>query len=150
MIVVNTTVRHLLEFRKGVRDIDLEEVKALSGKDFDDYTIGAFTECMTLLTDKGEVAGIGGIQQMDGHPIIWLITTKVIETCQIEFLRFSQKYLKTALEKYGYLGNLAYLKNKMHINWLKWMGAEFLDTQGDFVLFCFMKKDGEAKCAGQQ
>lgn len=138
MQLVDMTIGHLIEFRKTVRDIDLEEIEAISGVAFDDQLVSLLAGSQTLIDQNGVVLGIGGVED---NNVIWLVTTTAIEDRKVEFLRFSRKYLKDLLDEYGYLGNIAYLKNQLHINWLKWLGAEWMDTDGDFLVFKFKRKE---------
>ena len=127
------TVRHLIEFRQNAREKDLEEIKVSSGVDFDDHPLDTFDNVQALLDDDGTVLGMGGV---DGH-IIWLVTTKAIETRKVKFLRFSKAYLKELLEKHGFLMNAAWAKNQMHVDWLTWLGAKWIDSQADLKIFKF-------------
>jgi len=137
--VIKTTIGHLIEFRKNVREIDLEEIEAVSGRKFDDVLLETMGQCVTLIDSSGTVLGIGGVEA-ERH-IVWLVTTTAIETRKIEFLRFSKKYLEKLLEIHGYLRNVAYLKNKLHIDWLTWLGAKWLTQDGDFALFILKGKE---------
>ena len=138
MRIEKMTVRHLLEFLSDVRPEDLEEIKVSSGVDFDDHTLDSFYNTQALLDDDGTVLGMGGLED---H-IIWLVTTRSIETRRVKFLRFSKQYLKELLEKHGFLMNAAWDKNKLHIDWLTWLGAEWIDSQGDLKIFKFSNKKG--------
>lgn len=138
MKLVDTTIGHLIEFRRTVREIDLEEIEQVSGRGFDDLLVGTLAGCETLVDESGTVLGIGGIE---GNNVIWLVTTTAIESRRIEFLRFSRRYLNELLKTYEYLTNVVYLRNQMHVDWLTWLGAEWLDTEGDFSLFVLKRKE---------
>ena len=138
MRIEKMTVRHLLEFLSDVRQEDLEEIKVSSGVDFDDHTLDSFYNTQVLLDDDGTVLGIGGLEDN----IIWLVTTRSIETRRVKFLRFSKQYLKELLEKHGFLMNAAWAKNKLHIDWLTWLGAEWIDSQDDLKIFKLSNKKG--------
>lgn len=138
MRIEKMTVKHLMEFYQNVRKEDLEEIRVSSGADFQDHPLESFVGQCALLDDDGTVLGMGGV---DDH-IIWLVTTKAIETRKVKFLRFSKQYLKELLEKHGFLMNAAWGKNKLHIDWLTWLGAEWIDSQGDLKIFKLSNKKG--------
>lgn len=137
--LVATTFGHLLEFRKNVRPIDLEEIEAATGCKLENQPLTNLVGCQTLLDAAGTVLGIGAVEP-DQH-LIWLVTTKAIETKKIEFLRFSKKYLAELLLVHQYLGNVAYIKNQLHIDWLTWLGAKWYTQEGDFALFILERKE---------
>lgn len=137
--VVGTTLGHLIEFRKNVRDIDLEEIQAITGRTLENETLASMVRCQTLIDSSGTVLGIGGVEP-DQH-LVWLVTTKAIESRRIEFLRFSRKYLDELLLVHEFLGNLAYMKNKLHVDWLTWLGAKWYKQEGDFALFILERKE---------
>lgn len=123
--VVDMTIGHLIEFRENVREMDLEEILVASGKPFDRHIISSLEGCKALVDSAdGVVLGIGGV---DNH-IVWLVCTKAVENRKIKFLRFSKQYLKYLIETHGYIGNAAYLKNTLHIQYLNWMGVTWIGT----------------------
>lgn len=138
MRLVDTTIGHLVEFRKHVRLIDLEEVEKASGKPFDDHLVAILGDCLTLLDDSDQVLGIGGFGGSDHH--VWLITTTAVEERKMAFLRFSKAYLSSMLNKCGYLTNIAYVNNTLHMRWLSWLGAEWYETNGEFQRFILRKE----------
>lgn len=134
MMLVDMTLGHLFEFRKNVREIDLEEVERVSGLSFDSHLP---FQCKALLDDDGTVIGIGGV---DNH-VVWFIATTAIEARKIKFLRFSKRYLQILLDEHGYLTNVAYKKNQLHIDWLTWLGAEWYEQDEEFVRFILKRKE---------
>lgn len=138
MRLVDTTIGHLVEFRKNVRAIDLEEVEKASGKPFDDHLVTILGGCLTLLDANDRVLGIGGFG--GNNHLIWLITTTQIEGQKMAFLRFSKMYLSAMLDRCGYLTNIAYVRNKLHMKWLTWLGAEWYETNGEFQRFILRKE----------
>lgn len=134
MRVVPISVGILLKFRETVREIDLEEVLMASGKSFDESLLSDYKDAQALIDDEGVVFAIGGIKD---H-LVWMITTTAIDTHKIKFLRETRKLLKEALKENGYLYNMVYLKNKIHVDWLKWLGCRFLPaypTPEGFLMF---------------
>lgn len=134
MRLVDMTLGHLFEFRKNVREVDLEEVERVSGLPFDSHLP---FQCKALLDDDGTVLGIGGI---DDH-VVWFIATTAIEARKIKFLRFSKSYLQVLLNEHGYLTNVAYKKNRLHIDWLTWLGAVWLGENEEFSKFILKRKE---------
>lgn len=134
MKIVPMTIGHLIEFRANVREIDLEEVERASGFHFDSF---APFECEALLDDDGTVVAIGGIAPPN---IVWMMTTKAVETRRIKFLRFTKNLLTEKLREYGELTNIAYKKNQLHIDWLTWLGAEWFDHDEEFMRFTLRQR----------
>lgn len=137
MRLVNMTVSHLLEFCQNARELDLEEIRVSSGLDFFSHPLTSFNGVQALVDTDGTLLGIG---QAADH-VIWLVTTKAIETRKIKFLRFSKVYLKELLEKHEFLINAAWARNTLHIDWLTWLGAEWLDEQNGLKIFKLERKE---------
>lgn len=140
MKVVPLTVRMLLQFMQEVREIDKEEVVAATGVSFEDFLIKDLADTQALVDEDGNVFAIGAIEDNS----VWLITTTRIETQRIKFLRFTRQLLKEALEEHGTLGNMVYLKNQVHVDWLTWLGCEYhpeVKMPEGFMLFLFRPKE---------
>lgn len=144
--VVPATVDHIFEFADNARKIDIEEVEVASGKSFDlllPSLLLSINKVQAVIEDEtGEVLGIGGIEPTRNLTVgaIWLLMTNAVESHKIEFLRFSRRYLKTLLEDYECLTNVVYNKNKLHVSWLNWLGAEWIEQNKLFSMFIITRK----------
>lgn len=144
--VVPATIDHIFEFADNARRIDIEEVEVASGKPFDSHLpslLFSINKVQTVIDDEtGEVLGIGGIEPTRNLTVgaIWLLMTNTVESRKIEFLRFSRRYLKTLLADYECLMNVVYNKNKLHVSWLNWLGAEWVEQNELFSMFIITRK----------
>ena len=73
-----------------------------------------------------------------------MLCTGMVERHKTKFLRAAKRMLDEYLEKYTHLENFVWLGNEQHVQWLKWMGANFHDvvkvSNEDFQLFVFSKE----------
>ena len=149
MKVIQATEDHFREFLLNARPIDLEEVEAGSGEPFESHISSLVPNIHNIKTlidaETGEVLGIGGLEDLGSPTVggIWLLMTKAIETRKIEFLRFSKKFLKEVFAHYKYLTNAVYKRNKLHIDWLTWIGVKWVKETEDFSIFILERKEGE-------
>lgn len=134
--VLKATIGNLVDFYTNARGADLEEVQEATGIPFSYQPLSSLENLQVVVDGvTGEVLGIGGIQD---H-CIWLLMTYAVEDRKIEFLRFSKRYLRELLNTHVYLYNRVYMKNKLHMDWLNWLGAEWLDTDNKFSTFILKK-----------
>lgn len=135
MITIDTaTEKDIWDFAKNIRPMDNEEVKAVSGKPFDEHLIFLIThvEDVRVIKCDGVLLGIGNWyqEQLDWGlyskgVIGWMLLTNAVEDHKIEFLRWSKDLVKTLLEAHPAITNVVYAKNELHIKYLKFLGAEF-------------------------
>ena len=112
---------------KNARPKDLQEVKIVSG--LKKIRLSDFGKCDIIIDDiTNEVYGVGGVEELEGMNGVWLLCTHKVEEHPVKFLRFIKKYNDTLTTKYNPTWNIAWLGNDLHIRWLKWMGAKFLDN----------------------
>lgn len=144
--VVPATIDHIFEFVDNARKIDIEEVEVASGKPFNSHLPSLLLSLSRVQTvvdgNTGEVLGIGGVEPTNNARVgtIWLLMTHAVETRKIEFLRFSRQYLKKLLDDYECLVNVVYNKNKLHMSWLSWLGAEWVEQNELFSMFILTRK----------
>lgn len=133
-----TTIRQLGYFLVHVRDEDLVEAELSGEKEFIDNYLVELTSSCSLVDEQGRVFAIGGIRDNT----VWMLCTKHVEENKVAFLRFTKKLLKDVMVHYPYLHNYVYVNNKLHVDWLTWMGAEWGDYIKDnqFRYFIFRKE----------
>jgi len=140
------TLGELKVFFETMKDADVEEFEALMGHSLFNmpasYLLDQTSVVVGKAKDQEHVLGLGGVNP---EGVIWFIPTTKLPWFSTEFLRFSKRYLKELLAIYPRLYNLAYLKNETHIRWLKWLGATWQATRGDFQSFEFTRKE-ETDC----
>lgn len=142
--VVPAKLKHIFAFLKDIRSEDIEEVEVAAGKPFMrqlPYFLTNFHR-LRAVVDGETVLGIGGIEStyVKGTGVIWLLMTYAVETRKVAFLRFSRRYLKELLTQYNLLTNAVYLKNTLHVNWLTWLGAEWVEKTKRFAVFVLRKR----------
>lgn len=135
MIIIDiATEKDILEFAKNIRAMDAKEVEFVSGKPFKDHLGFLLTHVEEVMTIKcdGVLLGIGNWYQEEldwdvyfSGVIGWMLLTNAVEDHKIEFLRWSKDLVKTLLKAYPAITNVVYAKNKLHIKYLKFLGAKF-------------------------
>ena len=101
------------------------------------------TECYACVINNTTVVGLFGISpHLDntGMNTIWYLGTEDITLVPIQWVRTSKIILNQWIKKYGVLTNFIYLKNSLHINWLKKMGAIFSAPIGSFKQFFIIEE----------
>lgn len=73
--------------------------------------------------------GVGCASALDDNGSPWLLGTDAIERVTIEFLRCSKHYISLMLERFSKLENWADVRNVRSIQWLKWCGFAFHETE---------------------
>lgn len=137
--VEKATQKDILKFLDNIRSVDAEEVRKTTGEDL--YT--AFLPIMmsdkvkVVKHESGDILGVGGLELSIDRPGVraWLLLTNAVEKYKIEFLRWSKKYRDVLLDKYGSIYNDVYMKNKLHVCYLVWLGAKFESSRPDFLTF---------------
>lgn len=135
------TVSHLQNFLENVRPLDLKEAEA-EGAIFMETPLKEL-DCMCLVDDNDNVYAIGDIEpQNDAVGYVWMLCTHRVEENKIAFLRASKGLLEASLQSYVVLANKAFLANKLHVDWLTWMGAVWLHKTPDeqFQYFVLMRR----------
>lgn len=144
--IVPTTIRHLAELYRNIRPEDVAECLLSDdrGNVLDD-TIELLTSVGTnslIYTDeKGKKILLGIGSAYDNT--LWFIGTKAVEKHSIAFLRYMKELIPCLLDTYKILGNKVWNKNYLHIRWLKWMGAKFIDSDENFLYFVFDSSGGD-------
>lgn len=132
ILLEKATEDDIFEFAKNIRPMDAEEVKVVSGKDFEEhigYLLKNLKHVMTIRCD-GVLLGIGNWYQerldwgLYSEGVIgWMLLTNAVEDHKIEFLRWSKRLVETLLEAYPSITNILYAKNEFHFKYLCFLGA---------------------------
>lgn len=128
------TEQDIRDFADNIRPMDDEECKIVSRlpfRDHMDYLMKNLKHVNVIKSD-GVLLGIGGWYQymldwgLYSEGVIgWMLLTNAVEDHKIEFLRWSKELVKTLLESYPFITNTLYIKNKLHIKYLDFLGASF-------------------------
>lgn len=135
MITIDTaTADDILNFAENIRPMDGKEVEVVSGKPFKEHLpfLMLHLEDVRAIKCDGVLLGIGNWyqEQLDWglyskDVVGWMLLTNAVEDHKIEFLRWSKDIVKTLLERYPAITNTVYAENKLHIKYLKFLGAKF-------------------------
>lgn len=146
--VTETTLKHIAELMENIRPLDKKECELMEQKEFQDFPLEMLNNSHALTDENGKLYAVGGIERDKGKPVgvVWLICTKHVEECPVAFLRFMKKLLAETLKNYSLLCNYVWLKNDLHVKWLKFMGAEITESRlerpnGEEFAFFYFKKD---------
>ena len=126
------TIDILCAFMEDMREEDKQEAEAYyQGVPFKAMSISELAEHnpKALVLKDGTVLAIGGFE--DGE--VWMMCTNQVFKHQIIFLKATRVLLKEILKEYGYLHNIVWKKNTVHIKWLKWLGATFVDMPNEAI-----------------
>jgi hypothetical protein len=74
---------------------------------------------------RGSPVGMFGVSGENGIGIPWMLATDDLKKIRKSFLRECRSYVQRMHEKYPVLINMVWLKNEVHIQWLRWLGFEF-------------------------
>ena len=107
-----------------LRQEDLEEIQAKNHTDLmalmDGYIFS--DECYSVFVNN-HIAGMFGVSKRTNS--IWFLGSNTIKKCKREWIIVARKYIKHFLELTPVLTNSVSVKNILHIQWLKRMGAKF-------------------------
>lgn len=139
MITVSkATAEDIVSFVKNIRPMDAEEVFRYSGKSIETQVVDLYEQGALVIKDENVILGIGGYRKgaYPGSLLGWMLLTKAVERHKVSFLKWSKRYVEDLLKDHKYIFNIVYKKNKLHMDYLKFLGATFFDEPGeDFILF---------------
>lgn len=140
-----TTLKQMLDFLAHARPLDIQEVE-MEGQSFIEQPLDNFNNCYSIVDEEGNVFAIGGVEIIkDLQGAVWMLCTNRVEQHKTTFLRFTKNLLKDYMNYFTYLTNKAWLGNKLHIDWLSWMGVVWGDKtpDGKWHYFYFLRKDNK-------
>ena len=129
----------------NLRKEDIEEIEALGVTPYEALGEGYVfsTECYALtLYDKTiGLFGVSTYKMPEGYASIWFLGSEETNHIPYEWLIVGKEYINKFLNEYGILTNIVSKKNKLHIKWLKRMGAVFEEAPIDgFKQFFILKE----------
>lgn len=85
------------------------------------YHVSKYIRTVTL---DGRVVCIFGVSAINeiGHP--WMLASPLLLKIRKSFLRECRAYLEEMSQGFSELHNVAWSKNVVHLQWLKWLGFE--------------------------
>lgn len=124
--VVETTLDHVEELSQTMRQEDRDEIwhlARLSPKEALLMSFEASTYSRTILLD-GRVVAIFGCGRAGEVGVPWLLASPLLLKIKKSFLRECREFLEEMFTGYSVLTNVAWSKNTVHIQWLRWLGFE--------------------------
>lgn len=124
------------ELSKNLREEDLEEIKANSNVSAYHALTGGVKYShlpLAIMNDENKpIMIMGVVPQGKQLGLIWLLSSPEINVMPITFLRNCKGVLKLFLQSYPVLYNYIDARNTLHINWLKWLGFNFIKVHEHF------------------
>lgn len=113
-----------IKLANNLRKEDLEELEALGGIALNSLLDGYFLsdECYSAFVDN-HIIGMFGINK-ETHSI-WFLGSDLCLSVPREWIRTAGYYIRHFLEISPILTNTVSINNKLHIKWLRRMGAKF-------------------------
>lgn len=137
MSLVPPTIRILADFYNNIRPEDLEEClvsDGISPLDYPSVDLLCKAGTMAVMYDNTECLGLCGVS----NGCIWMLMTTHVYKHKIQFLRYSKEVVKNIRKSIKYpVVNKVWKQNKLHIDWLKWVGAELTPYDDNFELLVF-------------
>lgn len=121
---------------KNLRQEDIDEIKANSNvSPFHALTQGVKYSHLPLsiMNDENKpIMIMGVIPHGKNLGMIWLLSSPEIQLISIPFLRNCKGVLNLYLKSFPILYNYIDARNTIHLNWLKWLGFNFIKVHEDF------------------
>lgn len=123
-MVKPTKAEDVLQLVNNLRNCDKEEIEALGGNPLNSLLDGYFIsdECYSAFV-ANHIIGIFGFNK-ETHSI-WFLGNDLCSSVPKEWVRTAGYYIKHFLEISPILTNIISINNRLHIKWLKRMGAIF-------------------------
>ena len=77
---------------------------------------------------------------LSDHAYLWLYTTEGLAGHEFLFVRQSQVALQQMLKEWPIITGHVLAQNTKAIRWLRWLGAEFIPTEGAVIPFTIRRK----------
>lgn len=136
------TIKDIILFIDTARKVDKKEVLLSSGLPIELQATKILEKEPLGIWSGKELLGIGGLREDgSGGALGWMLLTEKVDNHKIEFLRWSKSYVNTLLNHYKQIYNYVYIFNFWHVEYLKWLGARFINSNiPNFVLFSLERR----------
>ena len=117
----------------NMRKEDVEEIRHSSGSTPLDALLIGFrmsSRCWTIVWGD-EVVAMFGVTPVPKKPRCgapWLLASDNLKDIRKPFLRHARRALEMVHSLFPVLVNCVWVRNTVHIQWLKWMGFQFLES----------------------
>jgi len=134
--VAPSTFADAQELAGKLREEDRREIEAISGQNpLHNFQLAVLVAkpCLTLRTFDGELIGLLGVVPVGLRcGAIAMSGTRLIEQNRTAFLRGSREVLAYLEQSYDTLFNVCDARNRVHLNWLKWLGFSLIARRENF------------------
>lgn len=86
------------------------------------------------------VLGLIPPTMLSDHAYLWMFHTDVVKGHEFIFVRYSQRMVEKFLERYSIIVGHTDPKEERSVRWLKWLGAEYGEPNGDWMPFVIRRK----------
>lgn len=123
-MVVPTKAEDVLKLVNNLRKADIEEILAMGSLPLNSLLDGYFLsdKCYSAFVDN-HIIGIFGFNKK--YHTIWFLGSNLSKSVKKEWIKTARYYINHFLELSPILTNTVSINNKLHIKWLKRMGAIF-------------------------
>lgn len=128
MKIVPNTPAHTLAVAASLRESDVQEIQAISGRSPED-ALHAAVECsawsFACVDDAGKPLAIFGLAPIaPGTASPWFLATDDLKEHSREFLRISRRWVEEISERYPVLLNYVGVHNTRALKWLRFVGFD--------------------------
>lgn len=112
-----------------LRKEDVIELRYASGKKPLPVLLDSFeasTKCWAVIY-KEQVIALFGVCGKGDIGVPWMLASDELKSIRKSFLRECRDYVSRMGEGHNLLTNYVWVGNSVHIQWLKWLGFQFLD-----------------------
>jgi len=131
-----TDVNDVKFLSKNLRKEDIDEIKANSNSNpyHALYTGYKYSHLpLTIMNDENiPVMILGVIPHGKNLGMIWLLSSPEIKNISMPFLRNCRGVLDLFHKSYPVLYNYIDARNTVHVNWLRWLGFNFIKVHQQF------------------
>lgn len=133
VLVRNSIVSDIKPIAEGMRKSDKDEIWVSSRHSPLEALTDGYRKsiiCYTVLYNNIPVAMFGCAPKnlLGDTAIVWLLATTGLCNCRREFLRYDRVFVKYMLSYYSHLSNMADMRNKESIKWLRRLGAKISEA----------------------
>lgn len=121
-----------------LREEDKDELIAASGmKPIDalEHSFAATVNPYVGVDEEDKPVCMGGVVPFPGCPlrgVVWAVAATDVENHKVSFLRRSVPWVRLWQQQFPILTNAVDERNKVHIEWLKWLGFVFIARHPEY------------------
>lgn len=126
------TFQDCIELSKTMREEDKREIwhyarlsplnSLIEGLHYSD-------RCWTVEWNGSVVAMFGVVREEEDVGVPWMLASEDLKKIKKSFLRECHQYVERMFDGFQVLKNCAWSQNNIHIQWLKWLGFQFLPAR---------------------